>query len=139
MAPVHAHEPASQGQVGSDDAALRPAGLRAELLGQLPAPGAHVIGEPDRISELGLQHGHGAVDLDMFGVTVFAPGIMRVNIGAAGKRRAQCRDQFRVVGFVARAGRFIGDHNAGECGLRLGPIGGKSGAALGQLEVDKAG
>src|SRR5262245_42534320 len=80
---VDAHQPTRRREIGRARATMRPAWPPADLAGQQPASAADVVGEPDGITELGLQRGNGTVDLDVLGVAVLAPWVMREDVAAA--------------------------------------------------------
>src|SRR5260370_12523018 len=135
---VDVYQRARSGYVRPHHAAPRPVQALGETSDEGPVSGAHVVREPDCISELILQGSDRPVDLNVFGVAVFTPGVVSVDIPASSQRCAQAFQKLRVVGFITLAQGCIGNLDAGWRQLRLRLIGLPSSPAFGNFQVDDA-
>src|SRR5216683_1706799 len=86
---VDVHQRARRGYVRPHHAAPRPVQALGEISDEGPVSGAHVVREPDCISELILQGSDRPVDLNVFAVAVLTPGVVSVDIPASSQRCAQ--------------------------------------------------
>jgi len=135
--PIDTHERSRHLPVRLHDATLGAAHLACKPLRQRPARPAHVIGEPDRVAQLGLQSRNRAVDLNVLRVAVLAPGIMRVDLSEARERGAQRLEQLHIVRLIARTRRRILDPDARGSQLGNRTLEGGPGAAFGNGEIDE--
>ncbi len=84
VAPVGPKKLTGQDCVGGQGFLRVPA---VALAGEAPGEGRDIVGEPDGIAEFRLEGRDSAVGLDVFGVAVFAPGIVGVDLCAASEGR----------------------------------------------------